>query len=421
MVDKKELNLILDYEIIHIFVYYDFPLFFISKSENNDLFLNYFVEEKENEDDLWLHAEITQGELDKLYKLQIKTYDFMIGLYGSERLYHVYNCYDDEKKGYVTRKVSVNGEKFDLTEFPTPEFALKYDFETDMELVELIEYIIDEVDAPIQVKSNRFKLVFKDIYNSHDMAVDMLLHSLGQFNKAICSIASDINSKIDETAKNITLNMKIEAIPPSSFGLVLKIEQDDLFELPDLTLDKFFELMNDIQTKPESVLAEIIASDSDYSIRTIKDINTLLQNIKKTNYSLSIQAPSRVNEEVDEVITFGRESYDKLDVLQNYLLKTENEREIIQVVGNLISINTSRNYFSIDTQEQIFSGRMSTELFKEVKQNDNIKFTVPSEIKAFIEIEKITDILGNILAEKYILKEFVQDNTLTVSESSVLV
>ena len=419
--DKKELNLILDYEIIHTFVYYDFPLFFISKSRNNNLFLNYFVEENDNEDDLWLHAEITQNELDKLYKLQIKTYDFMIELYGLEPLYHVYNCYDDETKGYVTQKVSVNGETFDLNEFPTPEFTLKYDYETDTELMEEIEYIIDEIEAPIQVKSNRFKLVFKDIYNSHDMAIDMLLHSLGQLKKAIGSIASDINSKIDETAKNITLNMKIEAFPPSSFGLVLKIEQDDLFELPDLSLDKFFELLSHIQTKPESVLAEIIASDSDYSIRTIKDINTLLQNIKKTNYSMSIQAPSRVQEEVEEVITFGRESYNKLDVLQNYLLKTENEREIIQVIGKLISINASRNYFSIDTQEQIFSGRMSTELFKEVKQNDTIKFTVPSEIKAFIEIEKITDIFGNILAEKYILKEFAQDNTLTVNESSALV
>ncbi|KQL19202.1 hypothetical protein AN957_11810 [Cytobacillus solani] len=79
---------------------------------------------------------------------------------------------------------------------------------------------------------------------------------------------------------------------------------------------------------------------------------------------------------------------------------------IVEVEGVLTSINTSYNKFRISTTTiGEISGKMSTEMFKELKKNNNLQFRVPSAIKAMIKKEFVTDYLEEYY-ERYTLMQF---------------
>lgn len=75
---------------VHVFDYFDIPLFFISVSPNDEYFLNYYIEEIDENIDKWFFGRISQKERKDLIEQRVSTLNLLNRLLEKERLYHLY-------------------------------------------------------------------------------------------------------------------------------------------------------------------------------------------------------------------------------------------------------------------------------------------------------------------------------------------
>jgi len=388
-------------EIVHTFEYYDFPLFFISKSPNNVLFLNYYIEEISENVDKWLFSRITNKERKDLIEQRLSVLNLLNHLLKKQRLYHLYVETNLNELNKEVKIELVNSSNFDPESFPEEDFFVEYDFVTKRNLVR-IEY--DLID------SSRFKIVLKDPNNSHDIGLDLFIEVLSNLKKSINDIANDIGSKLIGEKSNYPINLRVDSFQPSSFGVWLRTEplEADLFEVPEKSLNNLFELIDDIEHKNPSEIEEQIDIDEEYSLETIKSVKKLLKDIQENEFSLKLEATTK-SDKLDKQVKFDKDSYSKLDILTN-ILRKKNEKytEKIELEGLLTSVNTTNNNFRISTSTGDIGGRMSKDLFKRLKNDKNIKFRVPSQIKATVEKEVVKDYVQDEHSEKFILIDFEQ-------------
>lgn len=398
---KKHSELV-SLEAIHIFEYYDFPLFFISKSPEDEYYLNYYVEEFDDNIDKWLFGRITSKELKDLIELRISVLELLNKLFEKKRLYHLYI---DSTPNHLKEDLHlelVDANNFDEESFPEEDFFVEYDYVTKQKLVRVEQDLID---------SSRFKMVLRDDRNSHDISLDLFLDVLSNLKESINDMAYDIGSKLIGQQPSHAINLRVDSLQPSSFGVWLKAEplEADLFEVPEKSLNNLFELIDDIQHKNPAEIEEQIDIDEEYSIETIKSVKNMLKDIVDNDFSMTLEANTKVQMMPKEV-NFDKASYNKLDVL-NSILKNKSQKytEEINVEGVLTSINTSYNKFRISTDSiGEISGKMSKEMFRELKKNNNVQFRVPSLIKATVKKEIVNDYLEEEYYEKYTLIHFEQ-------------
>lgn len=387
-------------ETIHIFEYYDFPLFFISRSPNNKYFLNYYIEEITDNIDKWLYSRITKKELQDLIELRTSVLDLLNRLLEKKRLYHLFIDSTTSDSEAEVKIDIVDSSNFDPESFPEEDFFVEYDYVTKQKLVKIEHDIID---------SSKFKMVLKDSENSHDIGLDFFLGILNNLKKSINDIAHDIESKVLGERSSNTVNLRVDSLQPSSFGIWLKTDpiETDLFEVPEKSLNNLFGILNDIRLKKPSEIEDQIEIDEEYSIETIKSIKNFLKDIVENEFSLKLEGTTKLFKVHKEVL-FDKETYNKLDVLTNILKKkSEKYKEKIELEGILTSVNTTSNHFKISTLNGDFGGKMSREIFRTVKDS-NITFKVPSKIKATVEKEIIKDYVEDEISEKFILINFEQ-------------
>ncbi|MEC0984527.1 hypothetical protein [Bacillus safensis] len=87
-----------------------------------------------------------------------------------------------------------------------------------------------------------------------------------------------------------------------------------LFEVPEKSLNNLFEIIDDIHKKD---IKEQIEIDEEYSLETIKSIKNLLKDVVDNKFALSLEANTKSRGE--KSVEFGKESYDKLDMLTQIL------------------------------------------------------------------------------------------------------
>lgn len=75
-------------KIIHTFEYYDRPLFFVSKSKQNELYLNHYIDTIDN-NDMWIFSIINQEELTQLLEKRISVLTLFNNLINDKRLYQL--------------------------------------------------------------------------------------------------------------------------------------------------------------------------------------------------------------------------------------------------------------------------------------------------------------------------------------------
>ncbi|MDQ0202181.1 DUF6575 domain-containing protein [Neobacillus ginsengisoli] len=388
-------------EIIHTFEYYDFPLFFISKSPYGELFLNYYIEEIEENVDKWLFSKITNKERKDLIEQRLSVSNLLNRLLKKQRLYHLYVDSNLNQPNEEVNIELVNSSNFDPESFPEEDFFVEFDYVTKRNLVRIEHDLID---------SSRFKIVLKDPNNSHDIGLDLFIEVLSNLKKSINDIANDIGSKLIGEKSSYPINLRVDSFQPSSFGVWLRTEplEADLFEVPEKSLNNLFELIDDIEHKNPSEIEEQIEIDEEYSLETIKSVKKLLKDIKENEFSIKLEATTK-SDKLHKQVKFDKDSYNKLDILTN-ILRKKNEKytEKIELEGLLTSVNTINNNFRISTGNGEIGGRMSKDLFKRLKNDQNIKFRVPSLIKATIEKEIINDYVEDEHSQKFILVHFEQ-------------
>ncbi|MFB5088335.1 hypothetical protein PGC35_14210 [Psychrobacillus sp. PGGUH221] len=389
-------------EIIHIFEYYDFPLFFISKSTCGKYYLNYYIEEIQDSVDKWLFCRISNKERIDLIYQKISVLELLNKLKNKERLYHLFidsNINDKDTKLFVEL---VNSSNFDKESFPEEDFYVEYDYVTDTELLKVEEDILD---------SSKFKMVLKDVENSHDINLDLFLNVLSNLKKSLNDVATDIGSKLMGNRLEQQINLRLDSLQPSSFGVWIRTEpnETDLFEVPEKSLSTLFEIIEDIQVKDLIEIEEQIEIDESFSINTVKSIKKWLKEISDNEFSLKLEAATKAKG-INKEVSFDKNSFAKLDILTKILEdKSEKYTEQISIEGLLTSINTTNNRFRISTDSiGDIGGKMSTDMFKRLKEDKTLQFRVPSLIKAVVEKEVINDYVEDEHSIKYTLIHFEQ-------------
>lgn len=389
-------------EIVHIFEHYDFPLFFVSKSPNGGFYLNYYIEEIEGNVDKWLFGRITNKERVDIVEQRLSVLELLKRLLKKERLYHLFINSNLNEPDADLKIELVNSRNFDQESFPEEDFYVEYDFVTNTKLCKVEEDIVD---------SSKFKMVLKDDYNNHDIGLDLFLNILSNLKKSLNDIANDIGRKIIGNESSHPINLRIDSLQPSSFGIWIRTEplDADLFEVPEKSLNNLFEIIQDIQVKNPTEIKEQIEIDESFSINTIKSIKNLLKEISDNDFSLKLEATTKFNK-LSKEVHFDKDSYSKLDILTEILKdKSEKYTKKIEIEGVLTSINTSYNKFRISTALiGEIGGKMSKEIFNKLKNDKNLQFRVPSVIKAIVEKEIINDYVEGEHSEKYTLIYFEQ-------------
>lgn len=125
-------------EIVRIFDYYNFPLFFISKSKDGLFFLNYYIQ-----DDEWFFCRITNREYLSLIQQSISVLFFLNNLKDKRRL-HILTTGDNVHDEQNINIALVDELNFDPESFPTEDFFVEYDYVTNTELMKIEEGIIDD-------------------------------------------------------------------------------------------------------------------------------------------------------------------------------------------------------------------------------------------------------------------------------------
>lgn len=381
-------------KLIHIFEYYDFPLFFISKAPTDELYLNYYIEESEDNIDKWLFCRISINECKHLLEQKISVLELLRKLNKRRRLHHLYIDSTVTEPNAKLNIEIVDANNFDLESFPEEDFYVEYDYVTNQKLTKVQEEIID----------SKFKLVLKDFQNSHDIGLDFLLDIFGNLKKTMNDIAKDVGKNLVGEGYSEEVKLRVDSLQPSSFGIWLKTESDDIFEIPEKSLSSLFEIMLDITTKSKKEIEEQVLLDESYSFETIKSLKNMLTKISENKYTFKLEGNTNGD---PKVVTFGENSYDKLDNLINILKEnSEITYEVIEVEGELTSVNTAYNQFRISTTSiGDIRGKISPDLFADLK-NRNIQFRVPSVIKATVRKEIIKDLEEDTTKVKYELTDY---------------
>ncbi|HHT7008523.1 TPA: DUF6575 domain-containing protein [Bacillus cereus] len=115
---------------IHIFDFYDFPLFFITKSKEDKYYLHYFVEDVNKEIDKWLFSEISNDERLQLVERKISTLMLLKNLLRNQRLYYLFANHVEEKLNLE----SINQDDLNPDGFPENEYFVEYDYISNKKL-----------------------------------------------------------------------------------------------------------------------------------------------------------------------------------------------------------------------------------------------------------------------------------------------
>lgn len=125
-------------EIVRIFDYYNFPLFFISKSKDG-LFFWIIIFRMMN----GFFCRITNREYLLLIQQSISVLFFLNNLKDKRRL-HILTTGDNVHDEQNINIALVDELNFDPESFPTEDFFVEYDYVTNTELMKIEEGIIDD-------------------------------------------------------------------------------------------------------------------------------------------------------------------------------------------------------------------------------------------------------------------------------------
>jgi len=395
---------LMNLELFLVYAHFDFPNIFISKSKLNNYYINYYIEELENGNDLWFFTEITPSEISEINKQKIGSLTFLEKLYKEKRLNYLEIDSNIDNQAMPLKFELVTSENYDSQAFPDSDFFFDFDYLTEKSLNELD---LKEIElTPGKMNSKSFKLILKDYRDSHEINLKKITGILNSFQNAFDNLATDITRKFVPITETINIDLNIKAFFPSSFGIQFQINQGDLFNTADLALTNLFKIIDDVKKGDESLLENSLDKEKHYSVETLKNVSKLLKNVSSDGYSMIIEADGVENEEMRK-ISFDASSFGKLETINKILKsKTRTTSEIEEVEGLLISASIVGNRFRIMTEEEIINGTLDRNLIENLQNDPSRSLNVSNPIKAYLRKERTIDYYEDTDVIKYKLINF---------------
>ncbi|MEB6146367.1 hypothetical protein [Enterococcus casseliflavus] len=380
-----------DMEYIFIFDYYDTPLFFISQSRKNS---NYYLFYSIN-DDAYFYSELSASDINYLFS-NPNGYDVLHYLKKKSKLNFVVikdNSFDVNSLAEYT-----NIFNEDIREaLPLEKYPIEFDFVHKLEFEDIRKQY--KSYFPNVYANDQLTLRIKNKEDSSSLGIDIVSSAL-EFMR---STWQDLSNRYAELGTEKKL--LVSAPAKGSLKLDFKLEKDQqtgLFtndasfsELIDFVNNLTYipmydeeELLNERKLIEETVKLYKVIEENDLSIDLISN-KVKLGNIKKSE---------KIKRNLDVM----------LSNVNNQLMKKNVLTEEIEVEGEVLAANKSKNYFKIRSLAQgDISGTFERNLFKKVKTSE-VQITISKSIHAHITKEQTTDIDTNETKIKYILNSFTQ-------------
>lgn len=367
---------LVNFKYKYIFEYYDMPLFFILESPSNELYLNYMIDEIDNNIYKWFFSRITKFELNDLLNQNIGVKYFLLQLINEKRMnYLITNNSIEELDFKLVKEIKIK-------ELPIEDYTVEYDFVRNK--------TIEEKESNIKIKSNEFDLVFRDENNSHLIEANVLVNILGKVQNLYTTVSQGFST------------LKVEAIYPSSFGMKL-VGEDNLINTPEKTLESILTLFKNVKELDFDKIEENLNIDKLYDLQAINKAKQLVKEVNKYNISLEIKP----QKDDDHKYFIGKSDKIKFEELKSFIERINPEKNtVITVRGTLNSINMNYNKFTIiDDENNKFSGKIDGKLKKDIT---NKHFVIPARIEADLDKLEKYDAKENRYVTKYIMKNYRQ-------------
>ena len=367
---------LVNFKYKYIFEYYDMPLFFILESPSNELYLNYMIDEIDNNIYKWFFSRITKFELNDLLNQNIGVKYFLLQLINEKRMnYLITNNSIEELDFKLVKEIKIK-------ELPIEDYTVEYGFVRNK--------TIEEKESNIKIKSNEFDLVFRDENNSHLIEANVLVNILGKVQNLYTTVSQGFST------------LKVEAIYPSSFGMKL-VGEDNLINTPEKTLESILTLFKNVKELDFDKIEENLNIDKLYDLQAINKAKQLVKEVNKYNISLEIKP----QKDDDHKYFIGKSDKIKFEELKSFIERINPEKNtVITVRGTLNSINMNYNKFTIiDDENNKFSGKIDGKLKKDIT---NKHFVIPARIEADLDKLEKYDTKENRYVTKYIMKNYRQ-------------
>lgn len=378
-------------DYIFIFDYYDAPLFFISQNRNDS---NYYLFYSIN-DDAYFYSELSASDINYLFK-NPSGYDILHYLKDKSKLNFVMinnNSFDikslDEYTDTFNEDIS---EALPLEKYPIEfDFVHKLDFEN---MKNNYRSYFPNVYA-----NDQLTLRIKNKENSSSLRIDIVSSAL-EFIKSTWQDLRDRHAELGTEKK-----LLMSAPTKGSLKLEFELEKDqqqgifadeasfsDLIDFVDnlsyIPMYDEEELLIEKKLIEETVKLYKVIEENDLSIDFISN-QVKLSNLKKSE---------NIKRNLD-VMLFDVNN----QIKENNVLTEE-----IEIDGEVLAANKSRNYFKIKTLAQgDISGTFERNLFRQIRTSE-VQITISKNIHAYITKEQTTDVDTKETKTKYILNSFTQ-------------
>lgn len=373
---KIKFEELVNFRYKYIFEYYDMPLFFILESPSNELYLNYMIDEIDNNIYKWFFSRITKFELNDLVNQNIGVKYFLVKLINEKRMNYLITNNSIEELDFKLVKEIKNEE------LPIEDYTVEYDFVRNK--------LIENQEKNIKIESNEFDLILRDENNSHLIEANVLVNILGKVQNLYASVSQGFST------------LKVEAIYPSSFGMKL-VGEDNLINTPEKTLESILTLFKNVKELDFDKIEENLNIDKLYDLQAINKAKQLVKDVNKYNISLEI----KTQKDDDHKFFIGKSDKIKFEELKSFIERINPEKNtVITVRGTLNSINMNYNKFTIiDDENNKFSGKIDSKLKKDIT---NKHFVIPARIEADLDKLEKYDSKENRYVTKYIMKNYRQ-------------
>lgn len=380
-------------DYIFIFDYYDIPLFFISKNEEqSSYYLFYFFDYNE-----YFFSELDKQKIELLFSgKDIRS--ILLELQKNESLSVM--KFNDNDTELIPVEDFFNAISLSFEDvLPDEGEYIEFDRLTEKKYDELKDNYQEYFPEFFNLKDLTLRLVNQQ--NSNHFPVDIVLESINYIKK----VFEDYKERLSTNKSETTL--EIAAISPGS----LKIDFT-LRDAPQMTLfeevsnfDELIDFINNLKFGEGENLSkqEIIINKS--IINATNEFYNLLEDEK---LSVEFISNNKVMTELRQSDEMKRNLKNFYDVIKEEIKDTIVTEEVLSIRGEVLSANKSRNHFKIKTLEYgDISGIFEKNLFKRIKNSEE-QITVSKNISATLKKVVESQPEFSIMKVKYILESFIQ-------------
>lgn len=388
--------------IIHIFEYYDHPLFYIAQNSHLDNFLFYFIDDEPFS--TWLVSQVSMNEISIVRNRQVGVKTFLNRLFKRKRLFKIHI---DEGKILDDLTSVLTEDNIDSYDFPEDDFEVEFDYisNTDLQKQEVLT----------SEEPKYLKLIFKDEDNSHSIPASVFK-----------SVIANLEDYINYTTKHLNQESKIPslnllALPASSFGAEFEVileEEIDLDQISSKVTQSLVSFIGELDLVNEKELSDQIFIEERFTPKQVKAIQKITEDAIDSGYDLIVETQDKDKNPIasSDITRLNRGKINKIDTALR--LNNRHNSEIVEIDATVVAVNLKSKVFWLDISDlddkskfenrNDFHGKIDDELLDKLKDNNNpITINVPSKILARIKIDTIFDFtLPKTKDHKYSLLSF---------------